>query len=363
MSETMRAVVKPAGTEKEAELREMERPRPDWGQVLVRVLEAGIDGTDREIYEGEYGDFPPGDDHMVMGHEVVGEVTDVGDGVCGVEAGDLVVPTVRRPCPQYCVTCRNGQVDFCSTGDHREHGIKELHGFFREYFTESYPYLVRLPAEQKGDGVMVEPISILEKSFRMIDVIQRRVHWEPRRLLITGAGNMGLLAAFIGALRGLDILVYSRGENTGARNTILDALGAGYQDAEKEELEETTERWGRPDIFIEGTGFSPLSWQGTRVLAENGIGCLLGVTPGGETHEVESDELNQSLVMGNRVVFGSVNAARRDFETGIDSLRQIRERWPEALDAFITKRISLDDVPDYLGEKDHEEVKTLVEVG
>jgi glucose 1-dehydrogenase len=128
-------------------------------------------------------------------------------------------------------------------------------------------------------------------------------------------------------------------------------------------MEETTERWGRPDIFIEGTGFSPLSWEGTRVLAENGIGCLLGVTPGGETHEVESDELNQSLVMGNRVVFGSVNAARRDFETGIDSLRQIRERWPEALDAFITKRISLDDVPDYLGEKDHEEVKTLVEVG
>jgi threonine dehydrogenase-like Zn-dependent dehydrogenase len=112
------------------EVVEREPPRlsaPD--EVLLRIRDVGICGTDREICSFEYGTLPPGEDHLIIGDEAVGEVAELGPAVEKLQPGDLVVPTVRRPCShRYCLACRSGHQDFCYSGDFTERGIKEAHG-------------------------------------------------------------------------------------------------------------------------------------------------------------------------------------------------------------------------------------------
>ena len=109
--------------------------QPD--QVSLRLLDVGICGTDKEICSFEYGSPPPGTDHLVIGHEALGEIVQVGSAVERFRAGDLVVPSVRRPCPDPgCLACRSGQQDYCYTGDFTERGIKMAHGFMTERIVE-----------------------------------------------------------------------------------------------------------------------------------------------------------------------------------------------------------------------------------
>src|SRR5439155_19989543 len=101
------------------ELRLIAHPKPDIAapnELKIRSLEVGICGTDREICTFAYGQGPAGSDYLVLGHECLGEVVEVGSGVKGFKPGDLVVPSVRRPCGDpNCVPCREGRQDFCET--------------------------------------------------------------------------------------------------------------------------------------------------------------------------------------------------------------------------------------------------------
>src|SRR5512143_2740571 len=94
--------------------------------VKLRMIEAGVCGTDREICSFEYGTPPAGMADLVIGHESLGEVVEVGADGTRVTVGDLVVPMGRRPCPHdSCVACRSYRQDFCFTGDFTERGIKQ----------------------------------------------------------------------------------------------------------------------------------------------------------------------------------------------------------------------------------------------
>src|ERR1041384_7325521 len=94
-------------------------------QVRIRTLEVGGCGTDREICHFDYGTPPNGSDYLVLGHEALGEVVEVGSEISKFRPGDLVVPTVRRPCPHHsCPACSEDRQDFCVTGDFTERGIK-----------------------------------------------------------------------------------------------------------------------------------------------------------------------------------------------------------------------------------------------
>lgn len=86
--------------EREVRLVEQAAPRIEGNtEVLLRILDVGICGTDRGIARFEYGTTPAGSDHLVIGHESLGRVVEVGRSVTRVDPGDLVVATVRRPCP------------------------------------------------------------------------------------------------------------------------------------------------------------------------------------------------------------------------------------------------------------------------
>jgi glucose 1-dehydrogenase len=360
----MRAVTVNPGEERSGRLDEIEEPTPSDDECLVRVLEVGVDATDREIDGGEHGQSPDGEERLVLGHEALGVVERRAErGEPRLEEGTLVVPTVRRGCLQNCPNCAAGEYDFCSTGDYLERGIERAHGFMCERFTERPEHLIPVPDKLRDIGVLLEPLAILERTYRHIDEIQQRLVWRPRRVILTGAGNMGVMGAFLAGLRELDILMYSRGKQEGATADILGRLGCEYVDSEEKSLADAAEAFGKADIVIEGTGFSPLAWDAIEVLALNGIVCLLSVTGGDKQVEIESDKLNRKLVLGNRVVFGSVNAHHRDYEQAREDLSRIREAWPDALESFITHRRPLDDFRAALDEEDKAELKTVLEVG
>jgi len=191
--------------------------------VLVRMLDVGICGTDREIARFDYGTPPPGSDYLVIGHESLARVEQVGSAVATLKPGDLVVTMVRRPCPHpECRACRAGRQDFCFTGDFTERGIKERHGFMTELVVDDERYMHVVPSELREIGVLVEPLTIAEKALIQVWDVQERLPWTApgtrpgdghgQRALVLGAGPVGLLGAMALLLRGFDTWVYSREE-------------------------------------------------------------------------------------------------------------------------------------------------------
>src|SRR5499425_1764292 len=133
--------------------------------VLLRVREVGLCGTDREISSFEYGSPPSGSDHLILGHESLSEVVALGRDVRSLKPGDLVVAMVRRPCPHAeCRACRAGRPDFCVTGDYTERGIKGADGFLTDYVVDDEAYLVKVPRALAEVAVLVEPLSVVTKA-------------------------------------------------------------------------------------------------------------------------------------------------------------------------------------------------------
>src|SRR5256714_6048988 len=146
--------------------------------VKIRTIEVGICGTDREICNFEYGTPPEGSEFLVLGHEALGEVVEVGSSSSQFKLGDLVVPSVRRPCPHHsCSPCQSDRQDFCFSGDFTERGIKMTHGFMTEYFVDDEKHLNFVPRELRDVGVLVEPLTVAEKAMSQVWQGQQRLPW------------------------------------------------------------------------------------------------------------------------------------------------------------------------------------------
>lgn len=328
-------------------------PERQPAECLVRVLEVGICGTDRDIDAGRYGEAPRGSDYLVDGHESLGEVVE------GPKyKGELVVAIVRRPCPERCIACRTGHTDFCRSGNHEERGIRRRHGFLAECYAELPDYLIPVPRALRRFAVLLEPMSVVQKALRQVYTIQRRMPWEPKRMLITGAGSIGTLAACIARLKGLEVVIYSRGPSRGADHIIREQIGAQYVSSDDRKLSDV----GLFDIALDATGYSPLAWGAAGVLDLDGILCMLSVTGGTKHIDIPSDALNDKYVLGNRLLFGSVNAAREDFENGVRDFVTLEQRWPGMMAHFITRRLPLDQIRTALDERPPDDLKTVIEL-
>lgn len=341
----MKAVAVTPGVEHSARLIDTPKPVPAKGQARVKVIRVGIDGTDIEIDRAEYGEAPAGEEHLVIGHESFGVVESVGTDVEDIGPGDYVAATVRRP--DDCHHCKAGEQDMCITGDYTERGIKGRHGFLSEYYVESPEYLVKLPPVLKEAGVMLEPLTVVEKGIRHSFAAQTRMKaWRPRKALILGAGPIGLLGAMLIRLKGLEAIVYSRDPNQDIADRVS-AIGATYvaKHDEKGEivhhLGQMPQKFGPFDFLLEATGFPEVALGAMRIIGLNGILCLTSVTGGESPMQICPACLNLDVVLGNRVILGSVNANRIDFEQGVEDLIACRKRWPGWIESLITRRVSL----------------------
>ena len=317
-------------------------PDPPVGEqdVLVRVVRVGVCGTDREIIEGMYGTAPPGSDYLVIGHEALGRVLETGPRVTGFATGDYVVASVRRPCPhERCLPCRSDQNDMCVTGDYVERGISSRHGFLSEYYIEDQRYLTRVPGEIEEIGILLEPLSVVEKAMRQTFEIQERLPWQIESAAIMGGGTIGILGAMLLRLEGIDTYVLDLSETGGFKSRLISQLGAHHIDTRTMTVSEAFAGIGRVDFVLEATGYSPLVFDAFRHLANNGVLCLVGVSGGTRSIDMDANDFNNSLVMGNRLVFGSVNAGPVDFQSGVGHIQLISRRWPGVLQSMVTKRL------------------------
>jgi threonine dehydrogenase-like Zn-dependent dehydrogenase len=332
-------------------------------QVRLRMLEAGVCGTDKEICSFQYGTAPQGSPHLILGHESLGEVVEVGSAVSTLRVGDLVVPSVRRPCPHAsCVACRQGRQDFCYTGDFLERGIKGAHGFMAELVVEEERYLTPIPAALREVGVLVEPLTIAEKALAQVLWVQQRLPWgmpgapgQPpgsgHRALVLGAGPVGLLGAMVLTAAGFQTFVYSRESKPNLKADLVESFGAQYLSSESVPVRALAERVGSIDVVYEAVGASQLAFEVMRVLGPNGVFVFTGVPGRKAPVPVDTDALMRSLVLKNQVALGTVNAGKDAFDAAIRDLGLFMKRWPEGVRALITRRAGMEEYPELLQGK------------
>src|SRR6188508_1982777 len=227
----MKAIAVTPGQKNSVHLEDIPRPQvsdiPDGRGVLVRVLKVGVDATDREINDALYGNAPPGDKHLVLGHESFGVVEEVGPSVRRVKPGDYVTATVRRPGGS--IYDLIGTNDMTSEETYYERGINLRHGFLTEYFVDEEEYIVRVPQGLKHLHVLMEPMSCAAKAVFQAYEAQRRMKvWRPQRAFVMGAGQIGLLATLVLKLKGLEVYTCARSKPGTLSSEIVTGMEANY---------------------------------------------------------------------------------------------------------------------------------------
>src|SRR3989441_4343024 len=270
-----------------------------------------------------------------------------------------VVASVRRP--DGCPNCSRGEADMCLWGKYTERGIEGLHGFCAERYAERPEYLFPVPEEIADVAVLLEPLTISEKGWRHVTFAQRRMTvWEPRRALVTGAGPVGILAAVLLRLRGLDVTVVERTEKP-ERRSLLAKIGASYAATSVTSLDEVVGPNGHTDVILEATGSAQVAFAAMDLVGPNGVLILTSVTGGTRSLEVPADEINRRLVLSNAIVLGTVNANAADFRQGLADLAATERRWPGFLLSLITRRVPLERATEAL-RHDPAEIKQVVEI-
>jgi threonine dehydrogenase-like Zn-dependent dehydrogenase len=328
---------------------------PEGRAVLVKVLQVGVDATDREINEALYGNAPPGGDHLVIGHESFGQVVAVGDNVAELTPGDYVSCTVRRPGGSLFDAI--GRNDITSDEIYYERGINLCHGYLTELFVDDAEYMVKVPRNLKQLGVLSEPASVCAKAIEQAYLAQQRLQvWQPRRAFVLGAGQIGLLATMMLRLRGLEVYTVATRPGPHRKSEIVEAYGATYVSTRQTPLDALAKQAGKPDLIFEATGNAELGFRAMEVLAHNGALVWTSITGG--THEVTLDaaRINLEWVLGNKLLVSSVNGNRRHFELGIQALSHGAHTYPGVTERILTHPVDgLDryrEMMALLGDKD-----------
>jgi len=347
----MRALTVAPGTANSAKLEDIPEPPQSDGAVLVRALALGVCGTDREIVSGAYGWAPPGQKRLVIGHESLGKVQEA-PADSGFAPGDLVVGIVRRPDPVPCSCCAVGEWDMCRNGRYTERGIKERNGYGSDLFRVEPDFLIKLDPALGLNGVLVEPTSVVAKAWDHTERIGARSRgFAPQTLLVTGAGPIGLLAALIGAQRGLDVHVLDHNDR-GGKSRIVRALGGTFH------LGSVTDLDGfEPDILMECTGAPSVVRDALGRTASGGIVCLVGVSAPGRDLGVDIGGLNRTMVLDNDTVFGSVNANRKHYQDAVAVLQRADKHW---LAGLITRRVAVEQWTQSL-QRQPDDIKVIVD--
>lgn len=339
-------------------------------QVKVKVLEIGICGTDREQVVGGRANAPSGSSHLILGHEMFGQVVDTGPGVTKVKKGDYGVFTVRRGCGQ-CVPCQNDRSDLCYSGKYKERGIKELHGYDAEYVVDEEKHFVRVPEAIKSTGVLAEPMSVAEKAIDEALRIQvsrlpalTEEEWlQNKTALVAGLGAVGLMAVIALRLRNVKVIGLDIVDEATFKPSILKKLGGSYIDSRKIKVPEIDEKYGQIDFIFEATGIADVGFQLIDALGTNGIYVMTGIPHGERPVCILGAQLMTQMVLRNQIILGSVNASAAHFEKAVKNLERAKTHWGNTIDEIITTRIAHSSFKSALEMRRVNDIKTVLTWG
>ncbi|HEY7096628.1 MAG TPA: glucose 1-dehydrogenase [Terriglobales bacterium] len=335
----MKAISVFPGKQNSVHLAELNKPSvndvPNGRGVLVKVLRVGVDGTDKEINAAEYGAAPAGYDFLVIGHEGFGRVEAVGSNVTELKPGDYVVATVRRPGRS--IYDLIGTNDMTTDDTYYERGINLRHGYLTEFYVDDADFIVKIPQGLRHVGVLLEPLTVVEKGIQQAYEIQRRLKvWHPRRAAVMGAGTIGLLATLALRLRGIEVTTFARNAKPNLNADLIEALGARYEITQETSIAEGALKFGPFDLIFEATGNSGVVFDSMQALGKNGVLVLSSVTGGDRTIQVPADRINLEFVLGNKVMVGTVNANREYFEMGVRDMALAEADYPGWLSRLLT---------------------------
>jgi threonine dehydrogenase-like Zn-dependent dehydrogenase len=319
--------------------------------VLLRVRQVGVCGTDREIAAFHYGEPPANSDHLVIGHESVAEVVEVGGEVTSLQPGDLVVGMVRRPCPHaHCRACRAHRQDFCVTGDFTERGIKHMHGYLSEYTVDEEQYLVRVPRALAEVAVLVEPLTIAAKAGQQVSAMKASRPFDQMvyRGVVLGGGAVGLLGAMALVAHGVDTYMFARKPDDGPLADFVRGFGGRYISSSKVAPSELARHIGDVDVVFEATGAASFAFDTMSALGPNGLFVLTGVPAPGAPKPIEVDRIMRDMVLKNQVLLGVVNAGRSAYEDAVGFLERFMALFPDSLRRLVAERVPLDDAIEVL---------------
>ena len=347
----MRAISVTPGTPDTIRITDVPEPSHPEGAVIAQTLGIGVCGTDQEIAAGTHGWPPPGRERLIIGHESIARVLEA-PANSGFHPGDLIAGIVRRPDPVPCDYCAAGEWDMCQNGRYAERGIKELDGYAAERIRIEPSFAVRVHPALGMAGVLLEPTSVVAKAWDHTERIGSRSRsWNPRTVLVTGAGPIGLLAALLGRQRGLEVHLFDR-VTAGAKQALATELGAEYHGGELSALGTL-----RPDIIIECTGASAVIADAVTRSGPSGVVCLAGISSGQHVLNMDLGAVGKRMVLENDVVFGSVNANRRHYDLAASALAQADQTW---LSRLITRRVPLASFRDAFDRRP-EDVKVVID--
>jgi glucose 1-dehydrogenase len=353
-------------------LRLTERPEPKIAlptEVRLRVLRVGICGTDREEAAGGRALAPTGNQDLVLGHEMLGQVLEVGANVTRVRVGDLAVATVRRGC-QECLPCKMGRPDMCQTGKYLERGIWGLDGFQAEQVVDDESYLVQVPGALAAIGVLVEPLSVVEKAIdealrtqqsRLPDAATVPDWLNGRKCLVAGLGPIGLLACLALRLRGADVFGLDLVDDESVRPQWLEGIGGRYVDGRRITVDQVDDRIGAMSLIFEATGIGSLAFDLMQALAPNGVYVLTGIPGGSRPTPISADALIRDLVLRNLLMVGSVNAALGHYRMAVNDLEMGRALWGDHIEKLITHHFAYADFDHAFHFHDPNEIKAVLE--
>src|SRR5262245_53532837 len=285
-----------------ARLEEIPEPDVRNGSVLVEAIAVGVCGTDVEIVAGKYGWAPPTRTRLVLGHESLGRVIDPGPSA--FRAGDLVVGIVRRPDPVPCPNCAVGEWDMCRNGQYTERGIKQIDGYMSERWRIEPEYAIKIDPTLGILGVLLEPTTVVTKAWKHILAVGQRAFWEPRTVLVTGSGPIGLLGALVAKHLGLEVHVLAR-TATGPKPELVRALGCTYHSCAVKDI------GFAPNVVLECTGVGQVISESIAVVAASGVVYLTSVGHKSKPPTIPTADIASDAVLKNNLVFGSVNANKR----------------------------------------------------
>ena len=359
-----------------------ELPKPEIthpNEVLVRVKQVGLDGTDFNIVLYNLQDIAEGRNEMAMGHEMVGVVDEIGSEVSSVAPGDPVTITVRRGCGQ-CHPCLHNQSDMCVTGLYTERGIHKLDGYLTQFVVEHEQYVVKVPPEVVELAVFTEPLSIAEKGIEQIRIIQSRLPWScPHpdhtfdsrewgvclNALVVGAGPLGLLSTSLLRLHGVNTWTSDIVPEDNVKAHLVKHMGAYYIDSRTKTAKELVDMCalsGNLNIILDASGAADMALELVNYMSRSSIYVMTGIPREGLLTQIDAAQIVRKIVRENQVMVGSVNSNRTHFEMALRDIGDIDSRFDGMLTEMITHRFRLEDFQQAFSVTGPKHIKTIIEV-
>lgn len=348
--------------------------------VLIKVKEVGLDGTDFGIPQKGEPDFAPGQDKMVLGHEMTGVVEQIGPSVKSLKVGDLVAVTVRRGCG-ICHPCLENQSDMCMTGLFTERGIHKLDGFLTEKVVDKEQYVIKVPSNCSDMSVLTEPLSIVEKGIQQIRLIQSRMPWScshPEHsfdssqwggckiAMVIGAGSLGLMATALLRLAGATVITTDIVAENHPKALMAQYLEAHYINVKglsaKQIMEHETVKGERLDIIFEASGATGVALDMVNYMSRSSIYVMTGIPREESIVYVDAAAILRQMVRFNQVVVGSVNSNRKHFESVMKTIPALKARYPEFRNRIITDRYDFNSYKEAFMKKSPDSIKSVIQM-